>query len=120
MSMKLYIESVSKNEKYIYVESKAQSPPAGEAGQKSKGAFEYKVKEDLLEELKNILKEKDLKLEDFEDFVAVPTESFTGYRQAVNVCNILKHYVKSVPIEKLEFPKYHKEPNISKPKSGRW
>lgn len=74
------------------------------------------VKNDILGELKDILEAKDMSLSDFVDFVALKTDSFTGYRESVTICNILKHYVLNTAIKGLTFPKYHKEPNITLPR----
>jgi hypothetical protein len=97
--MKLYIQSNSRYDKSIIIESK-----------KVKEVF--KVESDILQELQQVLSFKKLKLQDFDDFVAIPSESFTGYRQAVNITNTLKHYVSKIPLKSLLFPKYHKEPNV--------
>ncbi|PIR43555.1 hypothetical protein COV24_01900 [candidate division WWE3 bacterium CG10_big_fil_rev_8_21_14_0_10_32_10] len=97
----LYIESKGKNEKRVGI-LKDDIP-----------CEMLKVKGDVFEFVKELLKNTNLTLNDFDDFIAVPTESFTGLRQATNICNILKHYVNSVPISDLKYPKYHKEPNIT-------
>jgi hypothetical protein len=96
----LKIESVSKSEKYIIFQNES-------------GEEKITVKKDIVADIKNLLEEKNLKLQDFSDFIAIPTESFTGYREAVNIVNTLKHFVSGTPIENLEFPKYHKDPNVN-------
>jgi hypothetical protein len=98
--VKLYIQSNSKQDKFFTIE-------------KNNKKEVFKAKADLLEDIKETLQDKNLQITDFNDFVAVPTESFTGYRQAVNITNTLKYFVAKKPISSLTFPKYHKEPNIN-------
>ena len=100
MSLVLYIKSAGRDDKSFFIEKNGKKE-------------EVKVKGDLLQELKEYLRKRGLNLSDFTDFVAVPTESFTGYREAIVITNTLKHYVLGVPIEKLPMPKYSKEPNIN-------
>ncbi len=94
--MKLYIRSESKDNKYIKIDNE-----------------EFKAEGDLHEFIKKLLVDKKLKLSDFEDFIAKPSESFTGYREAVVIVNTLKYLLKAVDIKDLEYPKYHKDPNIN-------
>lgn len=96
--MNLTIRSESRDKKYIKIDNE-----------------EIKVTGDLHEFIKKTLEEKKLNLTDFEDFVAEPSESFTGYREVVTIVNTLKYLVKKIPIKDLEYPKYHKEPNINIP-----
>lgn len=94
--MILKIKSEAKDSKFIYIDNE-----------------KIKVEGDIFEFIKKTLKEKNLKLTDFEDFVAKPSASFTGVREAVTIVNTLKYLIKKVPIESLKFPKYHKKPNIN-------
>jgi len=96
----LYLQSKSKDDKKIFIEKEGTKK-------------EYVVEKDMIASIKSLLEELHLKLSDFDNFVAMPTESFTGYRETVNVCNLFKHFVKNTPVNKLQFPKYHKEPNIT-------
>lgn len=102
----LYIKSAGKDKKWFFVEKN---------GVKEK----IRIKKDLLQELKEYLNKNNLNLKDFKDFVPIPTNSFTGYREAVVITNTLKHYVLGVPIQNLEYPKYIKEPNINITKSNK-
>src|SRR5690554_5027508 len=102
--MILYLKSGGRDEKHFIVEVNGKSN-------------EVKVEIDLLSELKEYLKVNNLELKDFSDFIPIPTESFTGYREAVTICNALKHFVLNIPVKNLTYPNYHQEPNISKPKN---
>lgn len=98
--LQLEIFSAGRNDKYFRIVS-------------STGIQKFVVEKDILEDLKAVLKDKRISLNDFEDFVAIKSDSFTGYREAATICNMLRHFVKKVAIEDLEYPKYHKEPNIN-------
>lgn len=68
---------------------------------------------DLVDFIRKLLVKENLKLNEIEDFIPIPSESFTGQREAIVICNTLKYFVKNVPVSNLSKLEYHKAPNIS-------
>lgn len=101
----MYIVSQSKSDKKFIIEQK---------GKKN----EIPVKSDMVSGIMRYLEENELKLSDFDQFIGVETESFTGTRESFLIANTFNYFVKNFKVEDLKYPKYHKEPNIGKPKKS--
>lgn len=94
--MTITILSESKDKKFIKIDNET-----------------IKVTGDIFEFIKKTLKVRNLKLTDFNNFIADNSESFTGLREAVVITNTLNYLINNQKIEDLNYPKYHKEPNIN-------
>lgn len=98
---KLYVAILSKKRKKLIFESNLVSKSY------------YTSSESIVDYIKTILKKEKINLEDIDEFVPVETESFTGFREALVVCNTLNFFLKSKKINQLVYSGYHKEPNIT-------
>ncbi|MBP7859884.1 hypothetical protein KA001_02940 [Patescibacteria group bacterium] len=101
MIIKLYICVPSRDEKQITIERD------GVTKKFTTNAL------DLVDFIRKLLAKENLKLEQFTDFIPIPSESFTGQREAIVICNTLKHFVKNSPMSELYKLDYHKAPNIN-------
>lgn len=69
---------------------------------------------DIVTEIKNIIKEQNLKLDQIDTFeFANGPGSFTGIKIGAAIANILQWAIKGTPIDKLTVPEYGAEPNIT-------
>jgi len=103
--MKIYIQSESKNIKKFIIEEKGKNT-------------EIAVKKDMVSCIMSYLSKNNLTLSDFDEFIGVETKSFTGTRENFLIANTFNYFVKNFKVEDLKYPKYHKEPNIGKPKKS--
>lgn len=72
---------------------------------------------DIVTEIKNILQNNNLNINQISDIEANPGPgSFTGIKIGITIANVLNWVLKKKKIEDLQLPKYGSKPNIHKTK----
>lgn len=97
--MNIKILSKSKSDKSIIVEKE--------------NTKEEILVNDILIGIMDYLKKHNLSLNDIKSITALPSESFTGYREAVTISNMFNYFLLKKDLKSLQYPKYHKKPNIN-------
>lgn len=87
-------------------------------GEKEEVVGEFSGDIDVVKSIEKLLKDAKLKPEDVELYEPnLGPGSFTGLKTGVTIANVLNWAVGNVEIDKLFYPEYGAEPNISRPKT---
>ena len=109
---KIYIDTT---DRYLKKVSLAQIGP----GDKEEVLETKEGDIDVINSIKSLLEKYNLFVSDIERFVPnLGPGSFTGLKMGVTDANILNWLNGKSSIEKLDYPNYGREPNISKPKKA--